>query len=58
MKQVIAFILMPLRFILISFQKMFELVVAFSELIGEPINEIIEANYKYWAKIFKWKDDE
>lgn len=52
MKQLIAFILMPVRL----FLHIIELIQEAIEPIGNGIRIIIENNYEFWSKIFKWKE--
>lgn len=53
MKQIIAMLLMPLAIIISFFQIILESSVFLS--IGEGISKLVEENYKFWEKIFRWK---
>ena len=55
MKQIIAFILMPVAAILLFFKKQLKSAMPLAEDIGNGITNIIADNYNFWAKVFKWK---
>lgn len=57
MKQIIAVILMPVTAILVLLKNEFETAFVLGEPIASGIINIIENNYKFWAKIFKWESE-
>lgn len=57
MKQLIAFILMPVAAILLIFKKWLELVMPFVEDVATGVTNIVEVNYNFWAKVFRWESE-
>lgn len=56
MKQLIAFLLMPVAAILLILKLIFEPLLEFVEIIKVLLEEPIEKNYEFWAKVFKWEE--
>ena len=55
MKRLIAFLLIPVAFIFLILKKMWEVTEPLAIWIGDGMIEILEMNYDFWKKIFKWR---
>ena len=58
MKQVIAFILLPVSFVLVLLELVWEFFEPVVSNVSDGIKAILEINYNFWAKKFKWEDGE
>ena len=58
MKKIITILLTPI-FVLIQILKcMFDLINPVASEMSETLNELFDDMYKFWKRIFKWKDSE
>lgn len=58
MKKIIIILLTPV-FVLIQILKcMFDLINSVASGMSETLNELFDDMYKFWKRIFKWKESE
>lgn len=58
MKKIITILLTPI-FVLIQILKcMFDLINPVASGMSETLNELFDDMYKFWKRIFKWKESE
>jgi hypothetical protein len=58
MKRIIAILLMPITPLIILFKKVIEIAYAIGQPVTEGVTFIVESNYNFWKRIFKWKESE
>lgn len=58
MKKIIATLLIPITALILLFEKVIEAALAIGQPITDGVTLIVEKNYNFWKKIFKWKESE
>lgn len=58
MKKIITILLTPVFFLIQILKCMFDLINPVASGMSEILNELFDDMYKFWERIFKWKESE